>query len=781
MLSVILSLALPAIFSGLLIIAPKPPEPAPKSKKKSAHAEKSPPVNAKQLAVFSVICIAFFLLLHFITTGFMSGGGTVSYLAEVLYFTAAYGYFAGKCLMKDQRRIKFLKGCAVCAGVLLAAEVLVFNGKSLTTDKSETLFTGSALEFAGEYSLDGDTVTMTGNTDVILNNVPENAGALVIDVRQEVSPDCRPYLCDLAMEDQNFPASYITVTSRYLQSVSHDADFSFQPYGKVVSLRLHFADLSQPVTFTGVRVLSKVPFAFSTARYLILLALCVAIWAVRVFALWKVSYDRRKVSHIIITQVMVILCTLMAFSFFKPDQELTPYDPASKSIGDPYYMTFDAFQHGQVSLDYEAEPGLADLEYIYNWGARSDSGLFYLWDYAYHDGKYYVYFGVAPTLTFYYPVYLLTGKLPNLPITNDWFCTLAVIFMCEMLLAAVKLFAPKANFLMLLLSMPVATACVGVFRVMNYADIYCVPMSAGLAYLFLCLWLGFAALGRKKMPQRITLLCLSSIALVLAVASRPGMALSAAVLIPLFLGILFNKKTVLKNKLTQSAAFVIPLIIGACGIMAYNYARFGSPLDFGAAYQLTVSDINANKIYLSSLPEAIYHYFFAPLKVQAQFPFIYSAATNLSNYGHYVYVMDYASAFTYPIVLLGLFLLPVVWRRKKRTSPYGITSLQMNAFYAVAAFMAVFIAWQDFCLGGVIATYVIDIMPLLLIASLLPLIRYFSAGTGRKLYLYSVTAAVMTFSFGISWLLNLTYIRGQVHLQCPELLESLEDMLIFWR
>ena len=785
MLSVILSLALPALFSGLILCVPKPAEPQKtkdkKSKKKPAPASNPPPVNKNKLAIFSAVCICLFLILHFISVGFMAGGGHIPFIAEFLYFALAYGSFACKTFVKDERKVRFMKNAAVCAAAVLAAEVLVFNGKSLTTDNSVQVFTGSQLLITGEYAIDGDTVTMTGNTEVYLNDVPSFAGGLVIDARQEKNLSCLPYLCEIGMEDQNFPASYITTSSRYLQSVSRDADFSFKPYGDIISLRIRFSDMKQPVTFTSVKVLPAVPFSFNIARFLVLLALCIAVSAVRAFSLWRISYDRRKLSHIIMAQVMVILCTLMAFSFFKPDQELTPYDPAAKSIGDPYYMTFDAFQHGQVSLDYEAEPGLSDLEYIYNWGARSDSGLFYLWDYAYHDGKYYVYFGTAPTLTLYYPVYLLTGKLPNLPITNDWFCTLAVIFMCEMLLAATKILAPKPNFLMLLMSMPVATACVGVFRVMNYSDIYCVPMSAGLAYLFLCLWLAFCALGRSKKWQRITLLCLSGIALVLAVASRPGMALSGAVLIPLFLGILFNKKCSLKDKLSQAAAFVVPLVIGACGIMAYNNARFGSPLDFGAAYQLTVSDINANKIYLSSLPEAIFPYFLAPARVASHFPFFEYTSVGLANYGHYVYIMDYVSAFTYPIVIAGLLLLPVIIRRKSRTSRYGITSLQVNAFYAVSLVMAVFIAWQDFCLGGVIATYIIDIMPLLLIASLLPMIRYFSARPGKKLYLYSTFAAVMALSFGIGWLVNFSYLRGCVNLKCPDLMDSLEDMLIFWQ
>ena len=41
----------------------------------------------------------------------------------------------------------------------------------------------------------------------------------------------------------------------------------------------------------------------------------------------------------------------------------------------------------------------------------------------------------------------------------------------------------------------------------------------------------------------------------------------------------------------EAAAFILPVVVVAAGLMWYNAARFGSPLDFGANYNLTGNDM----------------------------------------------------------------------------------------------------------------------------------------------------------------------------------------------
>ncbi|MFT7794713.1 UNVERIFIED_CONTAM: hypothetical protein ODY05_16615, partial [Salmonella enterica subsp. enterica serovar Enteritidis] len=72
-----------------------------------------------------------------------------------------------------------------------------------------------------------------------------------------------------------------------------------------------------------------------------------------------------------------------------------------------------AMADGHLYLDEEPPQWLQEMEDPYDKGARDEaqkqSGEPYLFDVAYYDGHYYVYFGVVPVVLFYLPFYLLTG------------------------------------------------------------------------------------------------------------------------------------------------------------------------------------------------------------------------------------------------------------------------------------------------------------------------------------------------------------------------------------
>ena len=52
-----------------------------------------------------------------------------------------------------------------------------------------------------------------------------------------------------------------------------------------------------------------------------------------------------------------------------------------------------------------------------------------------------------------------------------------------------------------------------------------------------------------------------------------------------------EKRLFTKRGITEAVAFVLPVVLVAIGLMWYNAARFGSPFDFGANYNLTSNDM----------------------------------------------------------------------------------------------------------------------------------------------------------------------------------------------
>jgi len=75
----------------------------------------------------------------------------------------------------------------------------------------------------------------------------------------------------------------------------------------------------------------------------------------------------------------------------------------------------------------------------------------------------------------------------------------------------------------------------------------------------------------------------------------------------------------------RALAFGIPLAAGAIGLMAYNQARFGSPLDFGYRYLITGPTIPQDPSRSSSLDYVLpntYQYLLRPLQVERDFPYV---------------------------------------------------------------------------------------------------------------------------------------------------------------
>ncbi len=750
-------------------------------KKQGKSFKKKKPEFRKKLLAAMVFEVAFFAVLSVVSEDLMFSYGdhispVIMFIAGILPFSAVIT----KYFFPERKISGFLKKTAVCAAVLMLIEVVVFNGKSFDRLRTDETVSLENMTLSGEAAASGDSIVVSGNAEIIINNVPENTNNLILDMNQEQNAWSMPFAVFLGMRDENMSGSYETVQQKYAAADKQDLTLYYEPYGKIESLRLSFGEISNPVTINSIRAVSAVPFHFSSVRFLILLAIAALIIAVKDYRLYKVTFQSKKLSHILITEAMVLLCTLSAFLFINPHEEGIKYDKDTFNNNDSYALTFDAFQRKQVHLNVEADPALEELNNVYSRAERDASGIPYRWDTAYYKGRYYSYFGVAPVLTFYFPYYWLKGMIPTVNIAISFFGVLAAYFMCRALLAAVRLIIPRANLLLLLISMPTVLSCCGILYSMNNSGTYLLPVLSGLCYLFLSLWMGLRAYSVKNKTLRLIMLFIGGASLAMSVASRPGMALCSAVLIPFFLGILMDKAQKLSYRAAQTCSFMVPLIAGGIFVMWYNNARFGSPFDFGAAYQLTVSDIHANKLSLSGIGPMIYHYFLQVPRPRSSFPFFEQQMCYLYNYGRYVYTAGINGVFAYPVLLFGTVMAPTAFIRRGNRFAYNTTKRQRNSFIALCFIMAFVIAWMDFCLGGAINHYVFDIMPLMILVSVVCILR--SIGNPeRNMHRYVTAIVVMAATFIMMWLFEIGTRTGNLAKHCPNLYETVEDLLIFWQ
>lgn len=137
-------------------------------------------------------------------------------------------------------------------------------------------------------------------------------------------------------------------------------------------------------------------------------------------------------------------------------------------------------------MNQEPPDYLKHMSDPYDKGSRDEmqkkTGEQYLFDVAYYDGHYYVYFGVVPVLLFYLPFYLMFGA--NFP------TAIGVLIMVVMFLigASVLLYRfARKHFkrvslgLYLLLQLPLF-ACSSIFYLIKFPTFYSLPIACSLAF-----------------------------------------------------------------------------------------------------------------------------------------------------------------------------------------------------------------------------------------------------------------------------------------------------------
>jgi len=207
--------------------------------------------------------------------------------------------------------------------------------------------------------------------------------------------------------------------------------------------------------------------------------------------------------------------------------------------------------------------------------------------------------------------------------------------------------------------------------------------------------------------------------------SRPNMALTAISALPLFFHILFAREINIKNRLLPLFSFAVPLFFGAAFQMWYNFARFGSVLNFGSAYQLTVADVSTYQITPALLLPAVYHYFLQLPYFKSKFPYFHlSFDSYRGSYRGYLYMTRTMGVFSLP-ASLGLFVSPLSFFTK------GEKAFK-KACFALSGLSVLAVAFLDMCLGGVNIRYLTDIAPVSVLFGALSLIYLYSSFDGDK-------------------------------------------------
>lgn len=739
----------------------------------------------KKSIIFLLISIAVLLLNVFLMNKFTICGKSISIITALIILAVCFTGFVMNDRFENDNLKLFVKRTAVCCLIAFGIETFIFNFNSFAKDNTDMKYDNLSITTnnAENAIFDSDKITLNGDCELYFELNSDNINALRMEFEKENDNE---FKCYTAIKDGNFSREFIRTGEKATSSNYGKCDFSFSTYGTLQSVLVGFYGITSPVQIKSVIFSNKLPFSFSEIRFYTLFLILTTICAVFSFKFYAVIYDRKKPVHRWTILVLTVLCSMSMLCFVNKDASDIEYTNGMNiSYSDPYVQMFDAFQHKRTYIAIEPSAELLAMENPYDTSARSADGVSCAWDRAYYNGKYYSYYGVAPVFTYYYPYYFIHGKLPSINSACVFFGILSVIFMFGTIMAFVRKFIEKPNFLMLIMCLVASVFASGIYFNVDFSDMYALPGITGTCYLMLCLWCGLEACIRKNEKKQPLLFALCGLAFAFCLAAKPTRALSCLVIAPVFLEYLFTKSIKPKAKVISVSSFMIPVIAGCGAIMAYNYARFDSPTEFGAVYQLTVSNVTASGLRISFIPDAILHYFIQPLRMSGSFPFVEISGLHLSNHQAYVYSDFAVGALSVPFILAGLSAFPfLLYHLRRKSKKYKFNPTEVRKISYLAMFlMTLFIAWFNYCVAGIILSYVCDILPLITLLSAFVLLdtqqQTISCKgiSGKAVCAVSVISAVTV----ILSVLEILSFRGvALYKNMPDILYKLEDIICFW-
>lgn len=571
---------------------------------------------------------------------------------------------------------------------------------------------------------------------------------------------------------------------------------------------------SYDLNYTVQAVLANVPrpMDFSLLRLAVVYLALLALWGLRPgAAAWHEAYLTHRAKYR--PAVLVLGCMLCLLAAAAPFA-----DARNSGVATSFYnvenwdgesrITFtqhisdwqndSAAQYGALAhsllngrLDLQRDPpaAMAEMQNPYDTAARQSAAPDALWDVAYYQGRYYVYFGIVPCLLFQLPFELLTG-VPDLPpslamIVMAWLLILAVFGLVRQ---AAQRWFPSASAAACLLAAAGIAGGSQVYYLLLRPSVYEYAILCGAAFVLLALWQWLCAANTPVQHHGKIMLhmALGSLCMALVAGCRPQMELFAVLCLPIFWPQYIRQKRLRsKQGITEAIAFVLPVILVALGLMAYNAARFGSPFDFGANYNLTSNDMTHRGFRIGRLAPAMFTYFLSLPVVQAVFPYLAGTKMQTNFMGMTITEVFYGGALVSLPLLWAFAALPLLRRRMARQK-------DLRAMVLLPVLLAVILAALDCQMAGVLYRYLSDYLtPLLFAAALVwlwaesalaPLVQAAASGSTLHTVQHMLQGAMLAaVAVGICYSFCV-YFAAEPGLlgQNPALYQNVSRLVQFW-
>ena len=319
----------------------------------------------------------------------------------------------------------------------------------------------------------------------------------------------------------------------------------------------------------------------------------------------------------ILPLVSPLLVGLIAFLYFWT----ADLSGARRTYVEPegyYNLQTLGFMRGHLYVALEPNPALLALPDPYDPVANAP---YRVHDMTLWQGKYYLYFGVAPVLVVFLPFRLITGRFLAEPMAVAMFCSIGLGMAASLLMHLRRHWFPKySGWHALILVAALGLGC-PTLLLNQLPQFYQVPISCAYAFSMA----GLFCIGRMLTAdpcRRGRWLLAAGFLLGLTQAARPNYVLSMPLLLLPVWWCACNSggpKRMLKPLLVGFG----PVAAIGIGLLAYNWLRFGNPFEFGMRYQLAGQNfVNFTPLAWQNLGPHAAEYLWQQVWWQPSFPFL---------------------------------------------------------------------------------------------------------------------------------------------------------------
>jgi hypothetical protein len=674
----------------------------------------------------------------------------------------------------------FLLLCLLSAAITMGAEAL-FNFRALTTAGL------TPVELPPDYfTCDSQTAVFDekgihlqmGPSDAItLHNdmVYEPTRTVHVALEGEGTVQVTVELMDESFAYLRYPAyrAWCVAGDPALQNLYATAGSAGTAYE--LYIRFDRALDSADFTVRSVTLNAPVPFRFKLLRMLLVFGAALSVLCALFLRGWDTAYQPRRPLHraiVILPVVGMMVFAVLIVSWQHPQGRLFAGLPREEALrtNDIYAALTNMLLENRVMLDEEPSEALLNLANPYDPTERAFFYGTFKYDYVLFEGRYYVYFGLAPALGVYAPYYALTGRFPASSDSILILGLLAIGLIGWAVLGMANRYAKGANVFALSLCCVTVVFASGVFWLISAETFYHLPILALICFSAGAIGFGYHAAEQKRAWLRIAQYALSGLCFGLAVMTRmTALPVLVALIAPLFVFELLKKRA----KFPHALAFLIPAAAGLGIVFWYNAARFGSILDFGYSNQLTTLDSHYQKLCAADFPHALYHYLLTPVTFSGEFPYLSAGWGDIGTLGGYKFISYSVGMLAFPITWgAALMRLSRPQGDRGRLSP---ASERRWAFLAAIA-VSILCIWISYCLAGNIMRYVCDFLFFFsLIGALCVLPVMTKPGTPERRALCAICVLLCLTSILVSFCLLFSN-AAQIKLQSPQVYFKLQRM-----